>query len=189
MSREEAARVPAFHYVLFPGAVPQAAFALLNAEGWRIVDSRVERGSVAALLAAAGPRGGARSVKALFRLGTFTVLADPERAVGQDVATLERVCRLQRVGALVAGWEPATSSASLLEYAADGLVRRTVRRDGQAPLPDVQPRRELVAVPDYEGLRAALAQEGADLDGATGALDVTLLTVERAGPPASEGPR
>jgi hypothetical protein len=155
-------RAPSFCFVVFQGDVRDALPSLFRRAGYTQVLAREGTGSFGELIAERSEAGADPEtvLKAFFVTNGTTVLVDKEMVIATDEELLSLFCREQGTQAATALWERVSETVEMLEISAAGLTRRSACIQGQPDATQQEPRPELTARPDAQGLLAALNQAG-----------------------------
>ena len=174
-------RSPSFSFVAIPGDVASEIPAFLLTSGYEVLRTSGYSGLFTDLYAAMGyPSGTNNSIvqKAWFMAAGHTILVDPEMVLVTHTTSLSDMAATAQDTVKVAIWERVSESVALVEVGSKGIVRQSWYCEGEPSDEAINAHSEIVARPDSEGLKLALAGYGLSQEAIFGHVDATVVELQ-----------
>ena len=174
-------RSPSFSMVAILGDVESDIPRFLSACGYKCLRTGGFTGSFDEVYAGIGqPYGPDNSLvqKAWFKAAGHTILLDPEMVLVTEAARLAEMARTANGTVKVAIWERVSESVALVEIGTQGILRQTWYCEGEQSDEPINEHPEIVAQPNSEGLKKALATYGLPEDAIFGYVEASVVELQ-----------
>lgn len=174
-------RPVSFSFVIFEGDVINEIPRLLEGCQYKVLEKASAKMMLGDLYASLPePSGLKNSIvsKAYARVGTYTVLCDPEMVFLTFIDELTKFCRVHLTQVFVAAWERVSETVALSQISVEGLTSQTFYVAGKAQGEQTQPHKSIQRNPNSDGLLQAMAELGVPLGNLKQEVEATVLKLQ-----------